>query len=178
MRIRAALMLLVVAVVPCACGTSKPPLPAADLDITVVEDFDRVRPVSVVVPPVVASATLGAPLGAVRESFYRMLIDRNYAPYRLDIDLADIPEDTTRGTLAIKVTQWDRSRLSDRGRILVSGAVSLVRGGRVLWRATFGSLSLPATKRDTFLTAEQKDAMAAKALGARVLRELPSKADN
>jgi len=175
MRMRAVLMLSLLALPLFACGTTTPPLPETKLDITIVEDFDRVRPVSVVVAPVEAPASLGAPLGAVRESFYHMLIDRNYASYRLDIDEADIPEDTTRGRLEVKLTAWDRSRLKDRGRILVSGQASLIRGGRVLWRATFGSLAFRATDPDKVLTAEQRDLMAARALGARVLRELPAK---
>ena len=123
------------------------------------------------------AATLGAPLDAVRKSFYRTLIERHYAPFRLDIDSAAIPEDTARGTLAILLTGWDRSRLADRGRILVSGEVTMLRGGRTLWKATFGSLAFRATKPDQVLTMEQKDRLVAAALGRKVLRELPPKTD-
>jgi hypothetical protein len=177
MRLHVTCTLLLVGLLLGGCETGRPSLPEADLDITVVGDFDRVRPVRVVVSSVDAPASLGAPLDAVRASFYRELIERRYAPFRLDLDAAAIPEDTARGMLSVRLTGWDRSRLADRGRILVSGEATLLRGGRILWKATFGSLAIRARRPEQPMTAAEKDAMAAAALGPRVLRELPVKSD-
>jgi hypothetical protein len=161
-----------------ACGTPRDPLPDQVFGPpTLASDFDEVRPVQVIVEKVEAAGIPDAPLDAVRKAFYLALIERLYAPLKLDVDPALIPEDPRLGRLIVRLTGWDRSRIGPNGTILATGEALLSVGENTVWQTTFTDLRLRCCVPERKLTTKQADARAASVLGARVMRELPIKGD-
>jgi hypothetical protein len=175
---RSSLLGLLVLLLLVACeSTPREPLPEPVLDADLAVDFDRARPVRVVVGAVAADAAPGAPAEAVRAAFYRGLLERRYAPLKLDVDPATLPPDEHLGRLSLRLDVWDRSRIETQGAVLASGEAILVRRGQTVWRAAFQNLALRCTDPEVRLTAEQQDERAAHLLGRRVLATLPVKGD-
>jgi len=155
-----------------ACSTPpKPPLPEAEMTGGPTEDFEALRTPQVTVGPVTGSPA--APHAVVRAAFYRELIERSYAPVRLDLTGAEIPDGV--GRVKVSISLWDRSEVRSRSVILVSGEASFNVDGRAIWSASFADIAVRCRSSSETRDAEQMDIRAAAGVATRVLRSLPVK---
>jgi hypothetical protein len=158
-----------------ACGsTPDAPRPEPTLEADAVDDFAKVRPPRVLVRPV--ESQTDTPSDVLRASFYRALIARRYAPYRLDLDPAEVPAGPTVGALVVRIGQWDRARAFEDGVIVVGGNVRLLVEGRTIWESSFANLPVRCHVAENS-SPKRRDAQAARALASRILRSLPIKSD-
>ncbi len=169
--LRLTLLTTLVALVA-ACGTTpKAPLPDPEIDGGPTAAFETQRTPQVVVEAV--TGTGAAPAEIVRAAFYHALIERNYAPLRMDLGADAIPAGI--GFVKVRIATWDRSEIDARGVIIVAGEASFVANDRPIWHVTFRNLAVRCVDPTKPFLPEEKDVAAAARIARVVLRTLPIK---
>jgi len=134
--------ILTLALLLAACKTTDGRLPEGRADTRVHEEFDEFRPVAIAVLPVTAPST-DLRL-EVRLELYRLLFERMYSPFKLEVVDARL---ATNGefdpgsldydaSLEVKVTKW-RAVRGTMHFAADAEAVLRHRTGEILWSCTF-----------------------------------------
>ena len=169
------ILLVVLSLVACR-ATPKPPLPEPEVAGGPTEDFEALRTPQVFVEPV--EGPPAAPNDAVRGAFYRELVERAYAPLRLDLEPATIPELVGSGGVGrvrVSLSRWDRGEIRARSVIIAAGEAAFVVGDRTIWESTFHDVAVRCVEPGEPRNPAKMDARAAEGLARQVLRSLPVK---